>query len=295
MIIALEGNVNTGKTTFANRYIKQHPEFVLISETPFKEGLSQFELQEYYINEEIKKAKNVSPNTITDRSIFSTLAYTYYTDLLNKQDKEYFIRKISKLIKKRKVIIPEQIYFLLLPYNQINGYYEENAEFKKTQKSLVKYDYYLFYNKFFLGNTLKKEIVESSYLRQIIKLDGKAFANCFIENQNNYTNIKFMKSWTPNVFDISEFKKRYFIDKNEIDFDFLYSFFYISDKLSTTKRKEFINEISKNINIAISFDYKSVVAFLKNYNFEALKLDFNFDIEEILLIDILEGYGGNKC
>lgn len=129
MIFAIEGNINLGKTTFINEFIKNHNNFLKVDEIPIKLNLSHYDRQIYYIDMEKNKTKylKVNKNLFLDRTILSTLAYTLHGKYLNKEEQSKIIKIIIHNIKFKNFIEPDKIFYVTT-FN--------NEEIKKNHKKL---------------------------------------------------------------------------------------------------------------------------------------------------------------
>lgn len=170
MIWGVEGNVNVGKTTFI-RKIERINKISVIEETKFKADMKPIKRQLYYINNEIKKCQNIdNKHYIMDRTILSVYLYTIIANEFSVTEKNRIIERINMLIEKKKILIPNELFFILYPYDLINRKDELLGKEKNTQRVLVDYNYYLRYNLFF-SNVLKGKkikLIETKENRQIV-------------------------------------------------------------------------------------------------------------------------------
>lgn len=170
MVIGVEGNVHVGKTTYINNSFK---DFNIIKEIEYKENISNFDRQLYYIEKE--KEKKVIDNTILDRTILSTAIYS-----LNKfSGSEY--NKLKNIIEdglsNNEFIIPDYIYYIVYPYKLICNNHKLLCKEKGTQNVLVDYDYYLKYSMFFINSNSFEKIISTKDYRQIIVYNNSIFNN----------------------------------------------------------------------------------------------------------------------
>lgn len=175
MVIGIEGNVHVGKTTFIKNNFN---EFNIIKEIPFNKKLNDYDRQLYYIENEIKKKEKLSNNTILDRTIISTILYTFYTNSLNVDEKKKIIEIIERKINEDKIILPSIIYLIIYPYKLISLNHLKLMKEKGTQDSLIDYSYYLNYSLFFSNcNYASKKIVRTKEYRQIMVYNSDIFKN----------------------------------------------------------------------------------------------------------------------
>lgn len=148
MIYAVEGNVNVGKTSYIKNFLVYNKEYTYVLENESKYDNNVFIRQLYYINEEIKRAKKYSnkKNLIIDRSILSQIVYIKYSNELNNDQKELLFKIILNNICEKKFLIPEYIIFFITNYK--NTIDRHNLLFinKKTERTLVDYNYWSMYN-----------------------------------------------------------------------------------------------------------------------------------------------------
>lgn len=173
MVIGIEGNVHVGKTT----YIKQNlNSYQRVSEIEFKEDLSDYERQLFYISEEKKrKIKNSNyENLVIDRTLISTSIYSLNSNIFTKSETEKLRNILNECVIKKDILIPDYIYLINYPFDLINNNHSKEGEKKHTQDLLVDYKYYLKYSLFFSQFTEQlKEIDIIGDFRQVIKFSGK--------------------------------------------------------------------------------------------------------------------------
>ena len=145
MVIGVEGNVHVGKTTYINNNFK---DYNILSEIKFQADMTNFNRQLYYIEEEIKRKNKLQKNSILDRTIISIIIYTKYTNTLTLTEKRKIMNIIKKALDNNQIIKPD-IHLILYPYKLLSVNHQDLKEVKKTQDSLVDYDYYLNYSLFF--------------------------------------------------------------------------------------------------------------------------------------------------
>ena len=172
MVIGVEGNVHVGKTTYINNNFK---DYNILSEIKFQADMTNFNRQLYYIEEEIKRKNKLQKNSILDRTIISIIIYTKYTNTLTLTEKRKIMNIIKKALDNNQIIKPD-IHLILYPYKLLSVNHQDLKEVKKTQDSLVDYDYYLNYSLFFANRkeSLNKIINYHDY-REIISYKKDIF------------------------------------------------------------------------------------------------------------------------
>ena len=172
MVIGVEGNVHVGKTTYINNNFK---DYNILSEIKFQADMTNFNRQLYYIEEEIKRKNKLQKNSILDRTIISIIIYTKYTSTLSLTEKRKIMNIIKKALDNNQIIKPD-IHLILYPYKLLSVNHQDLKEVKKTQDSLVDYDYYLNYSLFFANRkeSLNKIINYHDY-REIISYKKDIF------------------------------------------------------------------------------------------------------------------------
>ncbi len=249
MIYAVEGNVNVGKTTFINQFIKQR-NFKVVSESEFLTKKRPFERQIYYIEQEIKKRENLDKeNIIMDRSILSVYLYTIISEEFNSKEKERIVTLINEKIRNKEIIIPDEIFFIIYPFDLINDNHNKLKKQKNTQDILVDYNYYKNYNLFFSNFLLNKkiEIINTKDLRQVIALkDNDIFFNLTNKLPNINKNI---------ILESDEYTEKILLNNNLINCKYLKEvtdFFYRNNKEPTKSQKmEYIENMLKKIPLCI--------------------------------------------
>ena len=227
MVIGIEGNVHVGKTTYIKNNYK---EFKVLSENMFNPDLNDYDRQLDYINQEISRKKELSSNTILDRTILSILIYTLYNNVLDKEERRRICNIIKSKITKKEVIIPDYINFIIYPYKLICKNHNKLCKEKGTQNTLVDYDYYLKYNSYFAKRSESfDKVLSTGDYRQVLVYNNSIFNNV---TDNIDLDSKVLLDGCPAIGKttigkkqkkynyIEEFKyKRYTLDdyKNQID------------------------------------------------------------------------------
>ncbi len=281
MVIGIEGNVHVGKTTFIKNNFS---EFNIIDEIPFNKHLNDFDRQLYYIENEIKKKEKLSNNTILDRTIISTILYTFYTNSLNVDEKNKIIEIIERKINENKIILPDIIYLIVYPYKLISLNHLKLMKEKGTQDSLIDYSYYLNYSLFFSNcNYTSKKIVKTEEYRQIMLYNSDIFKN--ITNPPKI-NTKILLDGAPAIgkSTIGNYQKKYQYIK-----EFKYKKYTLSDYQNQIDSIiERINILkNKNILLDTSFLMGITHLFYNKQTSQELKLEM---IDEIIENVFLNNY-----
>jgi len=135
IVIALEGLPCAGKSTFFNKFKKDHADFFCVSELYIaaKNNDSSVTMRERYANAEILKKSgidHVNRDSLLDRSFLSTLAFSYAKYKTTGDSDDYIFNKKFLEDHKQDIIIPDFVFvFTITP--------EESV---KRRKKLVRDD-----------------------------------------------------------------------------------------------------------------------------------------------------------
>jgi deoxyadenosine/deoxycytidine kinase len=172
MIIAVEGNVHVGKTTYCKNFVKDNPEYEIVTECLFDPTRTPYQTQLYYLEQEKnKKLTCKSNNLIMDRSIVSTFIYTTFTDTLSNDQKQDIVDKIKTMISQQELILPQKIVFLVTDAWLVEQRQQTLGQQKGTQSILGTLDYYNYYNEFFMRHN--PELIKKDGQNLIYQLDGE--------------------------------------------------------------------------------------------------------------------------
>ena len=177
MIYAVEGNVNVGKTTFIEEYAYKNKLRVLKENVFPKKIKLGYNRQLAYLELEQKRKESISnQSTILDRSILSIYLYTILSSEFTEKDRESIVYHINELIHNKKVIVPDQLFFIMYPFELINNNHMMLVKDKHTQEILVSYNYYRTYNLFFANQLKNKDtlLLNTMNYRQIIQVKDNA-------------------------------------------------------------------------------------------------------------------------
>lgn len=279
MVIALEGNVHSGKTYFVRYFMKTHKNFVYVPETPFIKKHNQFEQQDYYINEEIsKKFRYESKDILLDRSIISTLIFTQYTKTLSEQHKNLLINKIKNAISNKNLLFPDSIYIFLCPYNNIIQNHKVLHKTKSTQNILATYDYYIFTLKFLSSLSDRYKIIYNDDERQVLEITNIKL-NQPITDVVTTNSIGVLEKFNLNIFYCK------YIKNKKIDGEFLKALFYFMKVLNKEEFLVVIKDIYKNIPLIYQFETKNIQNIIETLKYN---IKLNLSYKTIFFIDLLE-------
>ncbi len=180
MIIAVEGNVHVGKTTYCNKFVQDNPSYAVVGECKFDPTLSAYDTQLNYLQQEKDKRRLYnSSNLIMDRSIISTFIYTIFTDTLSQEQKLDIVQRIKTLIVHQDVILPQKIVFLVTDAETVADRQMSLGKVKGTQTVLGSLDYYNYYNDFFFKHD--PEFVEVDRQNKIYHIEAQKVINTIKE------------------------------------------------------------------------------------------------------------------
>ncbi len=150
MVIGVEGNVHSGKTTYIGNFLNRNSEFVAVPECKFDKSLSDYDRQLYYLQQERTKKENYKQNyLIMDRTILSTLCYTAFCVDLSDKERRQLFTVIYKNIVDNKYILFDKLIYLKCDWSVVKNNHKELKVAKNTQDILAENSYYNFYNNTF--------------------------------------------------------------------------------------------------------------------------------------------------
>lgn len=137
LIVAVDGNVNTGKTTLVHDLIKDHPDFVCAEEYSVEIETDAYDRQIKYLLQDEKRIGNTMKNIIMDRSILSLCAYVYW--LYKGQGLDIRTRFYSAYIVSLASCqrIPNMVVLCYQEKDWIKAAYSSNKDIKGTDSLLV--------------------------------------------------------------------------------------------------------------------------------------------------------------
>lgn len=194
MVIGVDGNVHVGKTTYIKNNYK---DFNIIHENIFDSNLNDYDRQLFYIKQEIERKKQLTSKTILDRTIISTIIYTLYSNSLTEEEQADLCEIVKEKVKKKEIVLPSNVYLILYPYKLICSNHNLLHKNKRTQQTLVDYNYYLNYTIFFTNrNSSYKKILFTKEYRQGLIYDSSIFDNL---TEDIKTNSKVLLDGCPAI------------------------------------------------------------------------------------------------
>lgn len=182
MIIGVEGNVHSGKTTYIREFVRNNPNYVVVPECKFDETLSDYDRQLFYLEQELEKRKlYTQDNLIMDRTVLSTLCYTAFCNELTSVERKSLLNVIYNGLIDNNYILCDKIMYLSCGWDIVKDNHKELKIEKHTQDVLVENSYLNFYNdtfeKWFEGVTILDK-TELGNNRIITAYDGgQVYAN----------------------------------------------------------------------------------------------------------------------
>lgn len=163
MIIGVEGNVHSGKTTYINNFLKNNSNFFAVPECKFDENLSDYDRQLYYLQQERAKRVNYKQdNLIMDRTILSTLCYTAFCKELTNEERKELLNVIYSDITDNKYLLFDKLLYVRCDWGIVKDNHIELRLEKNTQDILAENSYLDFYNntfeEWFKGVTVLEKI-----------------------------------------------------------------------------------------------------------------------------------------
>lgn len=183
VIVAIDGNVNTGKTQLFNRLKSIHNKCSYSDE--YKEVIHEDNLEReiMYLKQDEKRTF-FNKDIILDRSVLSLFAYVYWLFESKKDDIrcEFYSYVINGILDK-KYVLPNRIIYCYQDYNHILKSYNLNNNIKGTEKTLVSKEYYEIQNDFYsrLIEQLHEKVLKYNYLLDSCDID--------IYNEENHIEV----------------------------------------------------------------------------------------------------------
>lgn len=181
MVVAIDGNVNTGKTELFQNLKKKYPECFFAEE--YTEVLQEDDLERQltYLKQDKERTNITDKDIILDRSVLSLFGYVYWLYESKKNDirREFYNNVVNSLVS-NNLVLPNRIVYCYQDYDCILKSYEGNCKIKGTDKILVSKEYYEVQNDFYerLIEKLGKRVIQYNYV-----FDG-CDINIFEEEKN---------------------------------------------------------------------------------------------------------------
>lgn len=174
IIVAIDGNVNTGKTSLLKSMMKKYDEFCAAEEYEIINEENPFKRQFLYMIQDESRIGNCENNTILDRSIISLSAYVFW--LYKEQNidirSEFYSAYINS-IARGKNEVPNRVIICRQKYDNIVSSYETNRLIKGTLPVYVEREYFDIQEEFLAAfqEALKDKVIEYNYLNEINEID----------------------------------------------------------------------------------------------------------------------------
>lgn len=174
IIVAIDGNVNTGKTSLLKNIMKRYPEFCAADEYEIINEENPFKRQFLYMIQDESRIGNSENNTILDRSIISLSAYAFWLFKIQNIDirSEFHSAYINSLAKGKNKV-PNRVIICSQKYDAIVSSYETNRLIKGTAPVYVEREYIDIQEEFLatFQEELKDKIIEYNYSNTVNKID----------------------------------------------------------------------------------------------------------------------------
>lgn len=174
IIVGIDGNVNTGKTSLFKKLIEKHPEFCAAEEYEIINEENPFQRQFLYMIQDESRIGNCENNTILDRTIISLSAYVFWLFKCQNTDirSEFYSVYINSLAKGKNEV-PNRVILCRQKYDTVVISYETNRLIKGTAPVYVEREYFDIQEEFLatFQEELKDKIIEYNYLNEVSKID----------------------------------------------------------------------------------------------------------------------------
>lgn len=168
IIVAVDGNINTGKTTLIKELVKRHSVFSIREEYEYISEANICIRQKKYLLQDRKRTNltNVK-KIILDRSLFSLFGYVYWLYISNELDiRLEFYRLLINELNKKTVLLPNRLIVCCQEYENIYNSFLENKEIKGTEQFLASKKYIETQNSYYdkISEILGEKIIKYNYL-----------------------------------------------------------------------------------------------------------------------------------
>lgn len=174
IIVGIDGNVNTGKTSLFKKLIKKYPEFCAAEEYEIINEENPFRRQFLYMIQDESRIGNCENNIILDRTIISLSAYVFWLFKCQNTDirSEFYSVYINSLVQ-GKSEVPNRVILCRQKYDTVVSSYETNRLKKGTAPVYVEREYFDIQEEFLatFQEELKDKIIEYNYLNEVHKID----------------------------------------------------------------------------------------------------------------------------
>lgn len=158
IVIALDGNVNVGKTTFLIKqtdkfglnYIPEHSEY--LNNIPDKDVFSNHEMnvhQRFMQTDELRIKDLIHGINLIDRSFVSFSAFAFALWKTGQSDiRNIFLKEFQKLLFGKKIIVPNTFMHFKEKHSIANNRHKNNNQKKLTPVFLIEKDFYNYFDIF---------------------------------------------------------------------------------------------------------------------------------------------------
>ena len=166
MILAIDGNVNTGKTTLFYNLKEKYPDYYFSEEYQVVRCDDVLERQLAYLHQDEHRTIATAKNVILDRSVLSLLGYIYWLYKYEKVDiRRSFYSRLLDGVRKKKYNLPNKLVYCYSDSDMIKKCYNSNHQVKGTDSELVSNTYLDSQNEFYekLCSQLKGSYIMYNY------------------------------------------------------------------------------------------------------------------------------------
>lgn len=170
IIVSIDGNVNTGKTTLFNDLKKEHSSYSFSEEYSNVHEEDDLERQVLFLMQDRFRVGRNARNVIVDRSILSLSAYTYWLYKCGKNDiRTVFYDRLIDELENKTLELPNKVIVCRQNYLKIWEAYLGNKNIKDTDSDLVNEQYIDTQNNFYkrFNEAIGNRVFFYSYLSEV--------------------------------------------------------------------------------------------------------------------------------
>lgn len=167
IVVAIDGNVNTGKTELFHYFKKQYPSCAFFEEYMEPEENEDLERQLQYLKQDEKRTCVPDKDVIMDRSVLSLFGYVYWLYASGKKDiRCEFYNHVVNGLSEKKYVLPNRIIYCYQDYASVIEAYKKNYKEKGTDEKFVSEQYYQIQNDFYesLMEMMDGRVIKYNYL-----------------------------------------------------------------------------------------------------------------------------------
>lgn len=167
IVVAIDGNVNTGKTELFHYFKKRYPACAFFEEYMEPEENKDLERQLQYLKQDEKRTYVSDKDVILDRSVLSLFGYVYWLYASGKNDiRCEFYSYVVNGVSEKKYVLPNQIIYCYQDYASVIKAYKKNYKEKGTDEKFVSEQYYQIQNDFYesLMKMMDGRVIKYNYL-----------------------------------------------------------------------------------------------------------------------------------